>query len=101
MVPTLGARLKAERERGGFTLEKVSASTKIPVALLEALERDDLSRWPKGLYRRALFRAYVTTLGLRPEPLAEEFARLFPDEPHAAPPPPARAAARPRADSRL
>jgi transcriptional regulator with XRE-family HTH domain len=78
-APSLGARLRAERERRGFTLEQVSVSTKIPVALLEALERDDLSRWPQGFYRRALFRAYVTTLGLQPEPLAVEFARLFPD----------------------
>lgn len=94
---SLGTRLRAERECRGFTLEQVSASTKIPVALLDALERDDLSRWPKGFYRRALFRAYVTTLGLQPEPLAGEFARLFPDERSSEPPRTAVAAASPRA----
>jgi transcriptional regulator with XRE-family HTH domain len=77
---TLGSRLRAERESRGLTLDQLSASTKIPASLLEALERDDLSRWPKGLYRRAFFRSYVTALGLRPEPLVIEFARLFPDE---------------------
>jgi hypothetical protein len=96
---SLGTRLRAERQRRGFTLEQVSASTKIPVALLEALERDDLSRWPKGFYRRALFRAYVTTLGLQPEPLAGEFARLFPDELSSGPSPTASAAVSPRANS--
>jgi hypothetical protein len=77
---TLGTRLKAERESRGFTLSQVSASTKIPVTLLDALERNDLSRWPKGLYRRAFFRSYVTALGLRAEPLVTEFTRAFPDD---------------------
>jgi transcriptional regulator with XRE-family HTH domain len=78
---SFGTRLRAEREGRGVTLEQVSASTKIPVARLEALERDDLSQWPKGFYRRTLFRAYVTTLGLPLEPLAGEFGRLFLEEP--------------------
>ena len=77
---SLGARLKAEREGRGFTLTQIAESTKIPHALLQALERNDLSRWPKGLYRRAFFRSYVTALGLRAEPLVVEFARLFPDD---------------------
>jgi hypothetical protein len=81
---TLGTRLKAERESRGFTLAQVSSSTKIPVTLLDALERDDLSRWPKGLYRRAFFRSYVTALGLRAEPLVFEFTREFPDDDGAA-----------------
>lgn len=93
---SLGTRLRAERECRGLTLEQVSASTKIPVALLEALERDDLSRWPKGFYRRALLRAYVTTLGLQPEPLAGEFAPFL-DERASEPLPIAGAAASPRA----
>ena len=85
--PSLGSKLKAERESRGFTLDDVSASTKIPLTLLEALERNDLSRWPKGFYGRAFFRSYLTALGLRPEPLAAEFARLFPDPPSLEPPP--------------
>jgi transcriptional regulator with XRE-family HTH domain len=81
MAPdTLGSRLRGERESRRLTLEQLSASTKIPASLLEALERDDLSRWPKGLYRRAFFRSYVTAIGLPPEPLGAEFARLFCDE---------------------
>ena len=75
-----GSRLKAERESRGLSLAQVSATTKIPVSLLEALEREDLSRWPKGLYRRSFFRSYVTALGLPPDPLAEEFARVYPDD---------------------
>ena len=74
-----GPRLKAERERRGITLQKIAASTKIGVPLLEALERNDVSRWPQGIYRRAFIRAYVGALGLPPEPLVAEFVRLFPE----------------------
>jgi transcriptional regulator with XRE-family HTH domain len=77
---SFGIRLKAEREGRGFTLAQIATSTKIPQTLLEALERDDLSRWPKGLYRRAFFRSYVTALGLPAEQLVLEFARRFPDD---------------------
>jgi hypothetical protein len=64
-----------------LSLEQVSASTKISVALLDGLERDDLSRWPTGFYRRSFFRAYLTALGLGPEAFADELARLLPAEP--------------------
>jgi hypothetical protein len=49
------------------------------VSLLAALERNDLSRWPKGIFRRAFLREYVVALGLPPEPIVAEFVRLFPD----------------------
>jgi hypothetical protein len=75
-----GPGLKAERDRCGITLQAIADSTKIGVSLLAALERNDLSRWPKGIFRRAFVREYVTALGLPPEPIVAEFVRLFPDE---------------------
>ncbi len=95
-----GARLKAEREHRGLALSQIADSTKIPVPLLEALERDDLTRWPKGLYRRAFFRAYISALGLGPEPLAAEFAQRFPDEVALRPPAPVGDPMPPVADER-
>ena len=49
---TFCARIKAAREESGVSLEQISTSTKISVSLLKGLEAADLSRWPKGLYRR-------------------------------------------------
>lgn len=72
--------LKAARERKGVTLAEISSATKIPVSVFVALERGDLRRWPKGLFRRSFFRDYVKMIGV---PVAEtfaEFIRLFPDE---------------------
>jgi hypothetical protein len=43
------------------------------------LERDDLSRWPSGIFRRAFIRAYAAGIGLDPDAIAKEFAERFPD----------------------
>ena len=75
--------LKAARERKGITLGEIANATKIPSYLFAGLERNDLRRWPKGLFRRSFFRDYARMIGL---PLAEscaEFVRLFPDDPGA------------------
>ena len=74
-----GPGLKAERDRRGITLQAISHSTKISLSLLAALERNDMSRWPNGIFRRAFVREYVAALGLPPEPLVAEFVRLFPE----------------------
>ena len=74
------ARLKAAREKKGVTLDQIAASTKISRSLFNGLEGNDLSRWPKGLYRRSYLRDYLTAINLPPEPVVAEFAHLFPDE---------------------
>lgn len=74
-----GPSLRAERDRRGISLQDISDSTKISVSFLAALERNDVSRWPKGIFRRAFVREYVTAIGLPPEPVVAEFVRLFPD----------------------
>lgn len=76
---TFGRRLRDQRERRGITLDTIAASTKISVSLLAALERDDLSAWPSGIFRRAFVREYATAIGVSPEPIVAEFTRLFPD----------------------
>ena len=75
--------LRTHREQLGITLSDIADTTKINVALLAALERGDVSRWPGGIYRRAFFREYALAIGLG-EPLLNEFVRLFPDETTAA-----------------
>jgi transcriptional regulator with XRE-family HTH domain len=77
--------LKAARERKGISLAKIAETTKIPASLFEALERNDLRRWPKGLFRRSFFRDYVRVVGLPVAEACEEFVRLFPDDENAKP----------------
>ena len=59
-----GPRLKAHRERQGITLQEIADSTKIGVALLASLERNDVSQWPKGIYRRAFLRSYSRAIDM-------------------------------------
>jgi hypothetical protein len=72
--------LKAARERKQITLSAIAASTKIPAYLFAALERGDVRRWPKGLFRRSFFRDYVRAIGLPVDETCREFVSLFPDE---------------------
>ena len=75
-----GPRLRAARERAGVTLDEIAESTKIKRSLLAGLERNDLSQWPKGIFRRAFLRDYLAAIGIASEALVAEFVRLFPDE---------------------
>ena len=74
-----GAGLRRERERRQIGLSSIAASTKIGLGLLEALERDDLSRWPSGIFRRAFIRAYAEAVGLDPVAITDEFLERYPD----------------------
>lgn len=72
--------LKAARKRRGLTLDDIAGVTKVCASYFEALERGDLRRWPKAIFRRAFFRGYVEMIGVPVAETLEEFARLFPDD---------------------
>jgi transcriptional regulator with XRE-family HTH domain len=76
---SFGLRLRAERERRRITLESIAANTKISIGLLRALERDDVSRWPGGIFRRSFVRAYAEAIGLDADETVAEFTQQFPD----------------------
>ena len=76
---TFGARLRSQRERQQVALTTIAEETKINLALLDGLERDDLSRWPGGLFRRAYVRTYAQKIGLDPEQVLREFLAVYPD----------------------
>jgi hypothetical protein len=76
---TFGARLRQQREERQVTLTTISTKTKIKIGLLDALESDDLSFWPKGLFGRAYLRDYATAIGLEPETVVGEFLSLHPE----------------------
>lgn len=77
---SFGQRLKAQRERRGVPLEVIAEAYKINRSLLADLERDDLSKWPRGVFGRGFVRAYATAIGLAPGPILAEFVSLCPDD---------------------
>jgi transcriptional regulator with XRE-family HTH domain len=79
MAESFGDRLRQQRERQQIALVSIAEQTKINVSLLEGLERDDLLRWPAGIFRRAFIRAYAHAIGLDPDSVVREFLELHPD----------------------
>jgi hypothetical protein len=79
MPESFGARLRQRRERQQIALTAIAEQTKIKVSLLEELERDDVSRWPPGIFRRAYVRAYAHAIALEPDDVVREFLELHPD----------------------
>src|SRR5919112_1557057 len=74
---SFGPRLRRERERRGITLEMLAESTKVGKDLWEGLERNDLARWPAGIFARAFVRDYAKVIGLDPDGVVDDFCRHF------------------------
>lgn len=79
MSGSLGARLRQHREERHVDLTTIADQTKIKLSLFEELERDDVSRWPSGIFRRAYIRAYAHAIGLDPDTVLREFLDAHPD----------------------
>lgn len=75
---SVGQRLKAQREKRGIALADIAASTKISKAALLAIERDEITRLPGGIFTRAFVRSYAQALGVDPESAVRDFMAQFP-----------------------
>lgn len=84
-----GAKLRQARERRGLSLRDLANATKISLGALDALENNDVTRLPGGIFSRAFVRAYATEVGLDPEAAIQEFAAQFAHDPAAVAPRPA------------
>lgn len=73
-----GARLRLQREERGVALADISAKTKIKQSMLESLESEDVSQWPKGLFGRAYLRDYARAIGLDGDAIVSQFLALYP-----------------------
>ena len=73
-----GLNLRRRRTQGGISLDEIARQTRVSIDLWEALERNDFSRWPTGIYARAYIRAYATAIGVDPDETVNDFCRGFP-----------------------
>ncbi|PYR77416.1 MAG: hypothetical protein DMF87_16150 [Acidobacteria bacterium] len=62
-----GSRMRHAREQRGVSLRQIAEATKIGISALEALERNDISRLPGGIFSRAFVRSYAAEIGVDPE----------------------------------
>jgi cytoskeleton protein RodZ len=75
----LGTRLRAAREKAGLTTEQVGAQLRLPVAIVEAMEREDWARLGAPVYIRSYLGSYLRLLGL-PAAL-QSLAKVAAEEP--------------------
>ena len=73
MSHSFGAQMRKQREQRDIALATIAEKTKIKQSLLEAMERDDLSHWPNGFFRRAFMKAYAQAIGLEPDEVVRDF----------------------------
>ena len=73
-----GAALRTAREAKGVSLAEIAESTKISTSVLAALERNDVSDLPGGIFWRSFVRSYAQAVGLDPEATVQAFLESFP-----------------------
>jgi cytoskeletal protein RodZ len=69
----IGAQLRAARERRGLSLHDIGARTRIKDTMLDAIERGEIEKLPRGPFRRGFARAFAIEVGLDPEVLFADF----------------------------
>jgi len=70
---SFGERLKRERELREISLDELTKSTRISQRFLEALENEDWSKLPGGVFGRGFVRTIASYLGLDEESLLGEY----------------------------
>ena len=73
-----GPNLRRIRVQRGISIRDIVSATNVGATLWEGLERNDLSRWPTGIYARSNVRCYATAIGVNPDSTVDEFCRCFP-----------------------
>ncbi|MCX4983858.1 helix-turn-helix domain-containing protein [Streptomyces sp. NBC_00572] len=70
---SIGRALQQTRIAAGLTVEEVSASTRVRIPIVQAIEEDDFSRCGGDVYARGHIRTLARAVGLDPAPLIEQY----------------------------
>jgi hypothetical protein len=76
----IGSELAQARERCGLSLVELSRRTKIRVATLRAIERDDIDALPAGIYTRGFLRAYAFEVGCDAEAIVARYRQQLDEQ---------------------
>jgi len=85
---SFGELLKREREMREISLNELTVATRVPLRLLEALEKEDWEKLPGGVFNRGFIRAIAQFLGLSEEKLLAEYDLASGQDQAATPPRP-------------
>ncbi|MEV7570881.1 helix-turn-helix domain-containing protein [Streptomyces tanashiensis] len=70
---SIGRALQQARIAAGLTVEEVSASTRVRIPIVHAIEEDDFSRCGGDVYARGHIRTLARAVGLDPATLIEQY----------------------------
>jgi len=73
----VGEIFRQTRKEKGLSLDQVIKKTKIPASFLKAIESDNYSGLPSGLYPQLYVRTYAKILGLSPQKMEAIFRRDY------------------------
>ncbi len=73
-----GPNLRRIRIQRGISLQQIATETNVSELLWAAMENNDFSRWPNGIFARAYIRDYAKIVGADPDATVDEFCRWFP-----------------------
>lgn len=79
MLQHMLERMRQAREERGLDLDALARRTRIRVHQLEAIEQGCFDRLPRGVYARAVVRAYAEAVGLEPNNAVAELGPLLPE----------------------
>lgn len=77
MATDIGSRLQQAREARGQSLRDVAETTKISMSCLRAIEANDFSRLPGGIFRSAYVGAFAETVGLDAGEVVRDYRTRF------------------------
>ena len=80
----IGGRLRRAREQRGLSLHDVATRTKLTIPVVRAIERNDFTALPGGMFRKAYVRTLAVEVGLDPNDIAADYCACF--EPPVEPP---------------
>lgn len=82
-MTSIGETLRRERLQQGLDLQQLSQTTKIGTRMLQAMEQNDFSKLPGGVFTRSFIKQYAAALGMDPATMEEQVSLLQsdPEEP--------------------
>jgi cytoskeletal protein RodZ len=84
-MPTLGEELKRLREKRGLSLAEISEATRIGTRFLKAIEGDNFSILPGGIFTRSFIRAFAKQVGMNEEEAVRRYQQAVSGNLHEAP----------------
>src|SRR6266513_1961428 len=75
-MTNFGASLKKARESKGISLNQIATETRISTRFLTAIENEEFSLLPGGIFNRGFVRTFAEKVGLDPDQAVADYERL-------------------------